>query len=147
MCLKHGIDVPREGALPRRVIPREGALATRFPAAIKSGTGEGLTGTRPCKLSAHSPQVTMGGRRGAQGRRAAPPIPTPGSKGSLPKALPGTIRLARVRFARTRTAEYPNPTTKDELAAHPAATERQQRHAATEAGEGRRTLRSSITDP
>ncbi|KGJ03199.1 GntR family transcriptional regulator (plasmid) [Paracoccus versutus] len=42
-------------------------------------------------------------------------------------ALLGTIRLARACFAQVSTVEYLNPTTKEELAAHLAETERQHR--------------------
>lgn len=42
-------------------------------------------------------------------------------------ALLGTIRLARACFAQESTVEYLNPTTKEELAAHLAETERQHR--------------------
>lgn len=61
----------------------------------------------------------------------------PGSGRSLPKALLGTIRLARACFAQTSTVEYLNPTTQEKLAAHLAETERQHRalHAAIEAGD------------
>ena len=42
-------------------------------------------------------------------------------------ALLGTIRLARACFAQVSSMEYLNPTTKEELAAHLAETERQHR--------------------
>ncbi len=57
--------------------------------------------------------------------------------GFYDSALLGTIRLARACFAQVGTVEHLNPTTKEELAAHLAETERQHRalFAAIKAGD------------